>query len=237
VGTVMTDLPRHFSDSAALRRFVKETFGKRVLLAFSGGKDAISAWLALRDDGFEVVPYFMYCIPGISFVDESIDHYERHFGTTITRVPHPSLVRMLRNLVFQAPENCEVIEQSALVEYSYDDVSEYMRQRTGVTGYEATGVRTADSLIRRAAASKHGTINHKRKTFWPVYDWRIADVEREIVKSGCGLSVEYEMFGRSFDGIDARFLGPLRKRFPADYQRVLDWFPLADLDLYRRGEL
>jgi len=125
----MDYLPRHFPDSSLLRKFVKERFGARVILAFSGGKDALSAWLALRDDGFEVVPYFMYLIPGLSFIEESIS------------------------------------------------------------------------------------------------------------KAGCGLSSEYEMFGRSFDGIDARFLQPMRERYPEDYQRVLDWFPLADLDLYRRGDL
>lgn len=40
--------------------------------------------------------------------------------------------------------------------------------------------------------------------------------------------------GRSFDGIDYRFLKPIRDHMPADYERILEWFLLADLDIARR---
>jgi hypothetical protein len=42
------------------------------------------------------------------------------------------------------------------------------------------------------------------------------------------------MFGRSFDGIDYRFLEPISRLYPEDYQRILQDFPLADLELFRR---
>lgn len=60
-----------FSNSAELRRYIKEKYGKVILLGFSGGKDAIAAWLALRSDGFCVLPYHMTLVPGMSFVEES----------------------------------------------------------------------------------------------------------------------------------------------------------------------
>jgi hypothetical protein len=41
------------------------------------------------------------------------------------------------------------------------------------------------------------------------------------------------MFGRSFDGLDLRFLVPLKKHRPKDYAKVLEWFPLADLEVFR----
>ena len=41
------------------------------------------------------------------------------------------------------------------------------------------------------------------------------------------LPVDYEMFGRSFDGIDYRFISPIKERFPDDYARILEWFPMA----------
>ena len=47
------------------------------------------------------------------------------------------------------------------------------------------------------------------------------------------LPVDYHMFGRTFDGIDYRFLAPLKKNRPADYQKVLDWFPLAEMEVWR----
>jgi hypothetical protein len=47
-------------------------------------------------------------------------------------------------------------------------------------------------------------------------------------------SPEYEWFGRSFDGIDWRFLAPIKQHAPDDYARILDWFPLADLEVFCR---
>ena len=34
-----------------------------VMLAFSRGKDSVAAWLALREAGVPVVPYYCYLIP------------------------------------------------------------------------------------------------------------------------------------------------------------------------------
>ena len=53
---------------------------KKTLLAFSCGKDAVAAWLAIRDRFDEVIPYYLYLVPHLEFVDESIDYYERFFG-------------------------------------------------------------------------------------------------------------------------------------------------------------
>ena len=78
------------------------------LLAFSTGKDAVAAWLAIREHFDAVHPYYLYIVPGLEFVDESLDYYERFFGVRIARLPHPSLHRMLNNFVFQPPERCAV---------------------------------------------------------------------------------------------------------------------------------
>jgi hypothetical protein len=31
-----------------------------------------------------------------------------------------------------------------------------------------------------------------------------------------------------------RFIGPIRRHGPEDYAQILDWFPLADLEVFRR---
>lgn len=80
------------------------------LLAFSTGKDAIAAWLALREKFDAVHPYYLYLVPGLEFVEESLDYYERFFGTKIVRLPHPSLHRWLNSFTFQPPERVAVIK-------------------------------------------------------------------------------------------------------------------------------
>jgi tRNA(Ile)-lysidine synthase TilS/MesJ len=55
------------TNSAQVRAEIK-VISQKVLLAFSCGKDSLATWLQLRDDGFEVVPYFCYLIPDLGFV-------------------------------------------------------------------------------------------------------------------------------------------------------------------------
>ena len=45
--------------------------------------------------------------------------------------------------------------------------------------------------------------------------------------AGIELPPEYAWFGRSFDGLDRRFLGPIQQHAARDYARILEWFPLA----------
>lgn len=206
-----------------------------VLLSFSCGKDSIAAWLALAPH-FAVVPFYCYLVPGLQFVDLSLDYYENYFGTRIERLPHPSLYRMLRNFVFQPPERCAVIEEMDLPRIDYDSLAEELRKKFGLGPevYVAAGVRAADSPARRMAVNQRGCINHKRRTFWPVWDWKKAQLLEELRRATVKLPIDYKLFGRSFDGIDYRFLEPISRELPDDYRTILEWFPLADLELFRR---
>lgn len=48
----------------------------RCLLAFSTGKDCIAAYIAIRDHFEEIVPFYMYQIPGtLEFIEESLAYY------------------------------------------------------------------------------------------------------------------------------------------------------------------
>ena len=94
----------------------------------------------------------------------------------------------------------------------------------------------ADSPMRRIGIKTHGAINHNQKKFFPVYDWRKADLIAAIDDARVKLPVDYKLFGRTFDGIDYRFLKPIKEHFPRDYERIITWYPLAELELYRRGD-
>lgn len=227
---------RRFADSAALTRHVAEVSGDTCLLSFSGGKDALCAWIQVKRHFRKVVPFYLYTVPGLQFIEDGLRRYEDHFGIEIIRLPHPSLYRMLRNLVFQPPERCAAIEAANLPNLTYQQVEAHARKVSGTPdAWVAIGSRMADSPIRRANIARFGPMNHGRRSFLAVYDWLIADVEREITGAGLKLTVDYQMFGRSFDGVDYRFLQPVKERFPDDYRRILDWFPLADLEIFRRG--
>lgn len=229
---------RHFGSSGELCEFVRGVSGETVILAFSRGKDAIAALAQVRRYFTRVVPFFMAVVPGLDFEESDLRRWEDFLGCEVYRYPHPSLVRMLRNNVYQPPGRWETIEAMRLPAkgYAYEDIERHVRDRCGAPGaYVATGVRAADSLARRANITRWGSLNPKTRKFHAVFDWKIADVERAVLEIKQPLPIDYSIFGRSFDGIDARFTGPLKEHIPRDYEQLLKWFPLADLDLDRRS--
>lgn len=205
------------------------------MIAFSTGKDAIAAWLAIREAFDAVHPYYLYLVPGLEFVDESLDYYERFFGRKIKRLPHPSLHRWLNTYTFQAPERLRVIEQAGLPMHTYTDIRKVMIEDCGLSDgcMVADGVRAADSPMRRIAIKTHGPISINQGRYHPVWDWLKADLIACFRRHNVKLPIDYRLFGRSFDGLDLRFLLPIKKHLPRDYAKILEWFPLADLEVYR----
>lgn len=217
-----------------LRLIAAET--DTVLLAFSCGKDSIAAWLACRQHFRRIIPYYMYLVPDLEFVETSLKYYEEFFGERIIRVPHESLYRMLQAGVFQPPERAAALDAWRARPISYRKIQDEIRARHGLASAAmvASGVRAVDSPYRMIAMRKHGPINRKKGQFMPVWDWRKERLLSAFRESRVRLPVDYEMFGRSFDGIDYRFLRPLQDRFPRDYEKILRWFPLAEAEIRRR---
>ncbi len=205
----------------------------KILLSFSLGKDSVACWLKLRDR-FEIIPYFLYLIPDLDFIEESVQYFEDYFGCHIMRLPHPSLYRMLNNFVFQSPDRVAMIRSAKLPNFDYDMLAGWIGAQHGIDEpWVANGVRAADSPNRRSSIMKHGPITWRRRYFYPVWDMRIDELVGLIRDSGIKLPVDYQLFGRSFDGIDHRFLHIIKKEFPKDYATILEWFPLAEMEVYR----
>ncbi|HDR1312790.1 phosphoadenosine phosphosulfate reductase [Pasteurella multocida] len=208
---------------------------RKTLLAFSCGKDAIAAWLAIRDHFDEVIPYYLYLVPDLEFVNEQISHYEKFFSVKITQLPHPSVHRLLNNFVFQPPQNLRIIEDAGLPNFDYLDIQKVMCHKFGLPKdtLVADGVRAADSPMRRIAINTHGSISFNQLKYHPVWDWKKQDLIDCFRKHNVKLSKDYKIFGRSFDGIDLRFLYLIKKHYPRDYQKILELYPMADLEIFR----
>ena len=204
------------------------------ILSFSCGKDSIAAWLSIRDT-MGVLPYYCYLVPDLEFVEESLAYYEGAFGCKIIRLPHPSLYRWIGNMVFAPPERCRVIEGMSLPTFDRADLLKGLREWKGLPSNTpcACGVRACDSIMRRVHFKTHGAYNKREDVWYPIWDWNKAKMINEIKRSGIKLPVDYSLFARSFDGLDYRFLKPIKDFFPRDYARILEYFPLAELELKR----
>lgn len=233
----MTRPIRHHETSADLRRYVTELSGGKVNLAFSMGKDAIAAFVALRDEpGLEIAMHHSEVIPGLEFVDVWLDYFERAFGLKIHRIPSPAFFRYLEHDVFQPPKRSLELKEYRFRSYSTSSLHAYAKELAGQprTTFVATGVRAADSPERHTSIKRNGSLHPVERTFYPVFDWTITDVCNAIERAGVRLPVDYILFGRTFDGIDWRFLHKIKEHFPRDYERILEWVPLADLEIERR---
>jgi len=216
---------------------LRRVAGGRVLLSFSCGKDSLAAWLSLREHDFGVVPYYLELVPGLEFVEHSLRYYERYFGTHIYRCLHPNFYRRLHDDWYQPPGRVAAIEHLSLPLFDYDDVADGVRRTAGMPdAWQAVGTRKAESVMR-ARRMKSDGFTESRRTCTPVMDWRKDDVIGCLKRNACPLPIDYELFGRSFDGLYARYLIPIRRRFPRDYARILEFFPLADAEIarYRTG--
>lgn len=206
----------------------------KALLSFSCGKDSWAAWLSARED-FDFQPYYLYLVPGLEFVEDYLGYAEQVLGKRIVRLPHPSFYRWMNEMIFQAPERGPIIDAVDWPNWDYDDMRGAVIEDCGLPEdvWTATGVRAADSPMRRASLIKNQGVNARRRYFYPCWDWKKEQLLAELVRAGIKLPIDYKVFGRSFDGLDLRFLLLIREHFPRDYRTILDWFPLVDMEIAR----
>lgn len=212
------------------------TLTPKALVSFSRGKDSLASYLRMRDVFDEVVPYHYYVVPGLEFVEESLAYYEQKIGRRILRFPSPGLARLVNNLVYQPPDRIERIRWMDMYEFSHDQMQEAACESAGLdykTAYNGVGVRSKDPAMRAMVIRKHGAVNHTRRTFYPIFDYDKEQVLAEIKRAGWKLPIDYRYFSASFDGLYIKFMYPLKLYFPKDYQRILDWFPLLELEVLR----
>lgn len=210
------------------------------VLAFSRGKDSITAALVMRDH-LDIVPVHYFMVPGLPFVEESLDYFERKlFGRRILRFPHPGFQNWLAQGVHQT---LKTFDLANAVNWSYPipvkngfhKIGDYIRKDENLDDkcLDAVGVKRVDSPLRSMVFAKHGPLRPTRRSWYPVWDYTKADLLDTIRKSDIKLPIDYRVFGRSFDGLHATFLVPMKKYLPADYKYLCGWFPLAEVEVWK----
>ncbi len=222
-------------DEELLKEVHRRT-GDTITLGFSRGKDSIAAWIALKESGLfkQIIPIHLYLVPGLSFEEDSIKYFEDVFQTKIYQIPHPSFYRYMANNTFAPPgrlwANYDFFYD---MQCSYEEQNEWFKETVGIPKktLQANGVRAMDTMVRRMGLHKHGPFSKDNvKIIW---NWSTKRVLQTIQNHKIKLPVDYEMFGRSFDGIGYQYMKPIRDRFPEDYKKCLQWFPLIEAEMFR----
>lgn len=212
----------------------QKTFENKVLLSFSGGKDAWGTLVAIKDH-FEIIPFYYYIVPGLDIIDEYLARCEKRLGR-IRRYPHPMLYNMLNSCTSQSPARIWAIEHMALPTFDKDYLHRCVENDAGLpefSAYTALGLRAADSIMRGSYFKNHGAVSEKRKVFSPIWDWNKARLLDELKRHDVKLSREYALFGRTMDGPVLLYSWGLKKYAPRDYARLLEWFPMLEAEVWR----
>lgn len=216
-----------------------------VLVAFSRGKDSICAMIALKAAGIEVIPVHLWRVPGLSFEEESLKYFEDFFDTKIYNLPHRDFWHMLYHGTDLAPWQASIVEAAEIEQIPFPLFWDMVRAEIGLDEdtWVADGVRANDSPMRRLALQRHGpwadSISRiegqefRTRTAHVVWDWSIADIGKCLAQNNVKLPIDYELFDRTFDGTDYRFMRPLRDKFPEDYKKCVEWFPGIELEMMR----
>ena len=122
-------------------------------------------------------------------------------------------------------------------EYDSETVPNLIRYFLGLpdTVYTAVGLRVSDSPMRRMNVKAHGAIIHNKQSFYPVYDWLKGRLLKEFDDAGVKLSSDYQLWNNSFDGISNKYISVIKDVYPKDYEKIKEFFPLVDLDIFRRN--
>lgn len=215
--------------------------GDTILLGFSRGKDSIAAWISLKESGLfkRIVPIHLYLVPDLSFVNDSLKYFEDVFQTKIINIPSPALYHTIARNIFQPPgrlwRNADYMERLTWVTVEKQNEAIKRKMNLPSTAIQANGVRAMDTPLRRMNLHTNGPFTlHNVKIIW---NWSTKRVMDTINDHKIKLPVDYEMFGRSFDGWGFQYAYPIKQRFPEDYKKMVKWFPLLELEIMRFTEL
>lgn len=207
-----------------------------MLLSFSG-KDSLAAWLYLKEHNFEVVPYFCYSVPHLSFDDEMIEYYEDKMQTRIYRILHPASYAMLSNLAWMPPDAAPAVLRMQIpnnVDWAFVERQLIEAEKMRPDTFTAVGIRAKDNLMRNRLVHQMGPLGLKhRRYWWAVWDFTMDDTIGIIRKHGLKLSRAYSIWGATGDIWDYPVLIALRDQEPADYAKIVQMFPLIEAELFR----
>lgn len=169
--------------------------------------------------------FFMYYVPGITFLEERIEAARQRWQITIHELPHWSALMAIKYGVYRHPE----IGASELPSIGFANVMASMIKLTGIP-IVLTGMKRADSMSRRgimAGMAANGQVFH------PLQAWNKADVVGYLASRGIPLPLSSGGITTGVDLSDRELLW-LHDTYPDDFRVLLEYFPFAMATVKRR---
>lgn len=200
-----------------VRRMTGLLSGEPVIVFFSTGKDSIAMTdLMVRHYSGQIIPVFMYFVPGLSIKQRIIEYYEKRWGLTVKQMPH------FTSLSLKSGKR-----------HKMGDIERSLRAELNVS-WIAQGYKKTDSLARRGMlANLPYGIDERNRKLYPIAGWNDKQVMAYLKLNRLPLPVEYgHGLKRDFCVPDTRLLLYLKNNFPGDYQKVIAEFPQLDAGVW-----
>lgn len=162
-------------------------------------------------------------------VEDTLKYYEDIMETHILRLVGEEVPMALARMMYQLPDDLESVSEMEVEDYSKLDILEYLRYMYNLPrAWCAFGIAASDSIDRRIYCKKTGGQNPQNLTFYPCWDWPRQEILGAVRKSGARLSGEYRWSNRTLGGVPSMTCNRIyEERYPEDWNRVLDLYPLA----------
>jgi len=205
-------------------------------IGFSTGKDSIVGLDILLKSGIKVMPFYFYICPELDFIEKNIELYESHFNIKVIRLPHPAIYNHLSHNDWQPFQQSLNISQTNWPNRSFIEFTRKYLESLNLEYeyiYDVNCMKMSDSLNRRLLLRNSEDINEKTKVIYLTKYFTDKNIYSYISENNIPMTKDYEIFGRSWDGLSYHFLSGIKEFYPNDYDKIKSLFPLIDAELFK----
>jgi len=203
---------------------------RAILFHSATGKDSIALLDLMRPHFDNILCVYMYIVPELEHINKYIDYAENKYKVKFIQIPHYALYSYIKSgyLGIKKNENTKLPKLSQL--------TERICLKYGID-WAFFGFKQSDSMNRRLMLRtyENNTINHKTKRCYPLSEWKNNDVLKYIETKQLINPINYggnaQSSGTSID--DINFLLWCKNNYPNDYKKILSYFPLAEIKVYK----
>lgn len=211
---------------------------QKVSLGFSTGKDSLIGLDLLLKNGIEVCPVYFYIVPGMTFIEENLAIYEKYYNLKIVRLPHPMLQDFINLCLYQPLHKAKFMTMFYNKDDSYCKFSGimnwYFKEENIDIQYDCNCMKMADSLNRRLLLRNKPDIDTERKVIYLGKYLKTSEIWHYLKEQKIPITNDYDIFGRSADNLlNYQYLIGVKKYYPDDYKKIIEYFPLADVEIKR----
>lgn len=195
--------------------FAKEC--PQILIGFSGGKESCCiADLAVRAGFQNIVPFYLYTIPGLGVIDRQLEWAMKFWGFPQIHQYPAGIMHNAFKFGWYRPSHQAFDKMPA---FGPSDVHKLIRQDFGISTI-MLGIRAADSITRRRMAARG---IQQRAYFHPLEKWTKWDVLAYLKIRNIPLPPSAG--GATSDiGLDYRAALWLHREYPDDFEKMAKVF-------------